>query len=88
MPSPRGYLVLKMTVPRVTWPAANKAITRKPRRIVPRHKHHAPPPIHAKPLRPLDRISAEMWEDYRTFKAAGMLRELHRKWAAYLPEPS
>jgi hypothetical protein len=28
-----------------------------------------------------------MWEDYRIFKAVGMLREWPRKWAAYLPEP-
>jgi len=62
-----------------------KAITKKPRRIVPRHKHHAPPPINAKPLRPINRLTAEMWWDYRAFKAAGMLREWRSKWAAYLP---
>jgi hypothetical protein len=33
-------------------------------------------------------MSAEMAEDYRIFKAAGLLSEWRRKWAAYLPEPN
>jgi hypothetical protein len=28
-----------------------------------------------------------MWEDYRAFKAAGLLKEWRRKWAAYMPNP-
>jgi hypothetical protein len=28
-----------------------------------------------------------MPKDYEIFKAAGMLHEWRRKWAAYLPEP-
>jgi hypothetical protein len=30
-------------------------------------------------------LTAEMWADYMAFKAAGLLNEWHRKWAAYLP---
>jgi hypothetical protein len=30
-------------------------------------------------------MTAEMWEDYRIFKAAGLLHEWRKKWAAYLP---
>ena len=30
----------------------------------------------------------ELWEDYRIFKAAGLLAEWRRKWRAYLPEPA
>jgi hypothetical protein len=33
------------------------------------------PPIHAKPLKPINRLTAEMWKDYRVFKAAGILHE-------------
>jgi hypothetical protein len=28
-----------------------------------------------------------MWEDYRAFKAAGLLHEWRIKWAAYSPTP-
>jgi hypothetical protein len=31
-------------------------------------------------------MTAEMWEDYRIFKAAGLLKEWRRKWAAYNAE--
>jgi len=30
-------------------------------------------------------FTAEMWEDYRIFKAAVLLSEWRKKWAAYLP---
>jgi len=60
---------------------------KKPRRIMMRRKLYAPPPIHAKPIRPINRITVEMCKDYRAFKAAGTLRAWRRKWAAYLPEP-
>ncbi len=30
-------------------------------------------PVCAKPPRPLNRLTVEVWEDYRIFKAAGML---------------
>jgi hypothetical protein len=33
----------------------------------------------------MDRMTAEMWKDYRMFKAAVLLNEWRRKWAAYLP---
>jgi hypothetical protein len=33
-------------------------------------------------LTPIGRMTAEMWEDYRVFKAAGLLKEWCRKWAA------
>ncbi|MHB9139417.1 MAG: hypothetical protein ACYC4Q_08440 [Victivallaceae bacterium] len=42
--------------------------------------------IYQKPIRPLS-LDAEMWEDYHIFKAAGLLKEWRRKWAAYLPSP-
>jgi hypothetical protein len=29
-----------------------------------------------------------MWEEYRTFKAAGMLAEWRRRWALYLAIPA
>ena len=50
-----------------------------PRRIVPMHKHYTPP------IRPINRITAVMREDYRIFKAAGLFIEWRKKWAAYLP---
>lgn len=31
-------------------------------------------PVYAKPLRLLNRLTVEMWDDYRIFKAAGMFR--------------
>jgi hypothetical protein len=34
------------------------------------------------PIRPIDHITAEMWKDYRTFKAPGLLHDWRRKWAA------
>ncbi len=37
------------------------------------------------PSLPINRLTAEMWADYRAFKAAGLLSEWRRKWAAYLP---
>ena len=80
-----AYAALKTAWPRHRWKAAHKeAVSRKPRRIMPRHRHHAPPPI-LKPMRPINRLTAEMWEDYRIFKAAGLLKEWRKKWAAYLP---
>jgi hypothetical protein len=33
-------------------------------------------------------MNAEMWADYRVFKAAGLLSEWRRKWAAYLLDSS
>lgn len=76
-----------ITMPLISWRAARKAVTtRKPHRVlmaVP--KRRVPPPIRAEPIMPVDRITAEMWEDYHAFKAAGMLREWRKKWAAYLP---
>ena len=66
------------------WRATRKAVTKKPRRIMPRHRPDNPPPIHAAPIRPMNRMTAEMWKDYRIFKAAGLLNEWRRKWAAYL----
>ena len=35
-------------------------------------------------MRPSNRLTAEIWADYRAFKAAGLLKEWRRKWAAYL----
>jgi len=67
------------------WKAAHKALTKKPRRLKVLHRHHAPPAINAQPIRPINRMTAEMWEDYRIFKAAGLLKVWRRKWAAYLP---
>lgn len=32
---------------------------------------HIPQPIHAEPVRPINRLTAEMWKDYRIFKARG-----------------
>jgi len=52
-----------------------------------RRKRPALPSIRGKPIRPIDSLTAEMWEDYRIFKGAGLLSEWRRKWAAYLPEP-
>jgi hypothetical protein len=60
-------------------------VTKKPRRIMPRHRHQAPSSIYVQPFRPINRMTAELWEDYRIFKAAGLLHEWRRKWAAYLP---
>jgi len=44
------------------------------------------PPVNIKPMRPINAMTAEMWEDYIIFKAAGLLSEWRRKWAAYLPQ--
>jgi hypothetical protein len=63
-----------------TWRTASRKLTKRPRRVLPRPKSH-PPPIQAEPIR----LTAEMWADYRAFKAAGLLHEWRRKWAAYLP---
>ena len=52
---------------------------------MPRHRHQAPSSINVQPFRSINRMTAEMWEDYRIFKAAGLLHEWRRKWAAYLP---
>jgi hypothetical protein len=30
---------------------------------------------HVKPVRPINRLTAEIWKDYRILKAAGMLQE-------------
>ncbi len=30
-------------------------------------------------------MTAEMWKDYKIFKAAGLLKEWREKWAGYLP---
>jgi hypothetical protein len=82
-----AYAGLKAAWPRHRWKVAHKeAVSRKPHRIMPGHRHHAPPPI-LKPIRPINRMTAEMWKDYRIFKAAGLLSEWRKKWAAYLPEP-
>jgi len=36
------------------------------------------------PFRPWQTDIAEMWKDYRVFKAAGLLSEWRKKWAYYL----
>jgi hypothetical protein len=54
--------------------------------MLPRPRPDTPQPIPAKPIRPPNSLTAEMWEDYRIFKAAGLLKEWRRKWAAYLPD--
>jgi hypothetical protein len=77
----------RITAPRIHWKEARKAITKKPRRIMARHRLQRPPSIRARPFRRIDPISAEMWEDYRIFKGAGLLSEWRRKWVEYLPEP-
>lgn len=51
---------------------------------MPRHKHNALTMI-LTPTRPIIRMTAEIWEDYKVFKAAGLLKEWLKKWAAYLP---
>ena len=42
------------------------------------------PSLIPEPILPINRLTSEMWEDYRVFKAAGLLKEWRRKWAAYL----
>ena len=60
-------------------------VFRKPaRRIMARRKRYDPPPIHAAPIRPVDRMSAEMWADYWAYRSAGMLHVWRQKWAAHL----
>jgi len=44
------------------------------------------PSVNIEPIRPAN-LTAEMWEDYRIFKAEHLLHEWRKKWAAYLPEP-
>lgn len=80
----------RIASPRIPWPAAHKAITtRKPRQVIPApRKRCSPQPISMQPVRPKNNVTAEMWEDYRLFKAAGLLAEWRNKWAAYLPEQS
>jgi len=51
------------------------------------HRCHAPQPIHKQPARPINIMHAEMANDYRAFKAAGLLHEWRMKYVAYLPEP-
>jgi hypothetical protein len=43
-------------------------------------------PARVRPNKQKDSMSAEMWEDCRLFKAAGLLHEWLKKRAAYLPE--
>jgi hypothetical protein len=65
----------------------NGWITPAPIRLA--HTHwNAAPLIHSQPIRAIARITAEIWKDYRVFKAAGLLDEWRKKWAAYLPQPS
>jgi hypothetical protein len=45
------------------------------------YRSEAPPIL--EPILLVNRLTAEMWKD-RAFKAAGMLKEWRRKWAAYL----
>ena len=52
-----------------------------------RRKRKRLPSINVEPIRPIN-LTAEMWEEYWIFKAADLLREWRRKWAAYLPEPT
>ena len=85
MPSPIAA-TLKTAWPRKSC-KAHKAVTKKPQRIMPRDRHHDPPPI-LKPRRPINPMTAETWADYRAYKAAGLLKEWLRKWAAYLPHHS
>ena len=80
-----AYAALKTAWPHHREKAAHKEDAKKPRRIMPRHKHHAMPPIHVQPIRPINRMTAKMWKDYRIFMAACLLKEWRRKWAAYLP---
>jgi len=44
------------------------------------------PPIRPQLIKPINRITSEMWKDYRAFEAAGMLAGWRTKWAAYLPQ--
>jgi hypothetical protein len=79
---------LKADYPGHLWRATRKTVTSKAqqqRRILPRLRPE-PPPLPVRPIRPLNSLAAEMWEDYRIFKAAGLLKEWRRKWAAYLPD--
>lgn len=76
--------VIKSTWRRSTFQAAKSSP--KLRRMLPRPRPDTPQPIPAKPIRPPNSLTAEMWEDYRIFKAAGLLKEWRRKWAAYLPD--
>lgn len=61
----------------------------------PKHPFFAPFPVVIKkqkdtpavfPIWPRSAI-AEMWEDYRAFKAAGLLHKWREKWAGYLVVP-
>lgn len=62
----------------------------------PKHPFFAPFPVVRKkqketpavfPIRPRS-ATAEMWEDYRVFKAAGLLHKWREKWAGYLAIPA
>lgn len=61
---------------------SNKDTATIPRRIV--AQNSTSPLINQEPTRPKS-VTAEMWEDYRIFKAAGLLAEWREKWAWYLP---
>lgn len=44
-------------------------------------------PLRPDVIRPQSDL-AEMWKDYRAFKAAGLLSEWRKKWAWYLAAPA
>jgi hypothetical protein len=90
-PPAGAYSLLKKTRPSIAWPATRKDFAKKPGRMMKRPSHYVSPALanaggHVKPLRPIKSLRAEMWEDYRAFKAAGMLAAWRKKWAAYLPK--
>jgi len=45
------------------------------------------PPLNPELIRPRSE-TAEMWKEYRIFKAAGLLAEWRKRWAWYLPAPA
>jgi hypothetical protein len=58
---------------------------RLPKNILWQQGHHSHPK--PEPKISISSMSAEMAEDYRIFKAAGLLSAWRIKWAAYLPTP-
>lgn len=73
--------------------AACRAYGRRPQQDRAREQEQSGPENMAEQLaRPKDREAAEMWADYRAFKAAGLLHLWRQKWAAKLgprgPKPN
>lgn len=58
---------------------------RTPRRIMAQESNTQP--LRPDVIRPQSDL-AEMWKDYRAFKAAGLLSEWRKKWAWYLAAPA